>query len=213
MTIFFRSWAEARPWRWMPESCILRYFVFQVFCFLQVFVIIYSYTHMYIHLHIHAHVYTSTHTRTCIYIDTYTHMYIHRHIHAHAYTSIYTYTHMHIHRHVHIHAYTSTHTRTRTRSEVLSLKSLKIYNDIIFNLAIWSLRRVLHCLCSPTQYLFSYLVVPIIYDYRCSYNAGQKLSRQTRKTASYLTPQVMNNQFKWPTQWVLRHLYYIYRKT
>ena len=29
-----------------------------------------------------------------------------------------------------------------------------------------------------------------------SYNAGQKLLRQTRKTASYLTPQVMNNQLK-----------------
>ena len=29
-----------------------------------------------------------------------------------------------------------------------------------------------------------------------TYNAGQKLLRQTRKTASYLTPQVMNNQFK-----------------
>ena len=28
------------------------------------------------------------------------------------------------------------------------------------------------------------------------YNSGQKLSRQTRKTESYLTPQVMNNQFK-----------------
>ena len=51
-------------------------------------------------------------------------------------------------------------------------------------------------------------------DERCrNYNAGQKLSRQTWKTASYLTPQVMNNQFKWPTQWGLRHLYYIYRKT
>ena len=29
-----------------------------------------------------------------------------------------------------------------------------------------------------------------------NYNAGQKLLRQTRKTASYLMPQVMNNQFK-----------------
>ena len=48
----------------------------------------------------------------------------------------------------------------------LSLKSLYIYNDIIFNLTIWSLKRVLHCLWkSGTIPIF--VVVPIISEHRC----------------------------------------------
>ena len=46
-----------------------------------------------------------------------------------------------------------------------------------------------------------------------SYNRRQKLLEQLREMASYLTPQVMNNQFKRPSPWGLRQLYYIYRKT
>ena len=40
-----------------------------------------------------------------------------------------------------------------------------------------------------------------------------ELLEQLRKTASYLMLQVMNNQFKTPSPWGLRQLYYIYRKT
>ena len=33
---------------------------------------------------------------------------------------------------------------------------------------------------------------------RSSYNAGQKLSKKTRKTASYLKPEAIENSFKRP---------------
>ena len=40
------------------------------------------------------------------------------------------------------------------------------------------------------------LTAVLVVQLSSNFNRGQKLLRQTRKTASYLTPQVMNNQFK-----------------
>ena len=41
-----------------------------------------------------------------------------------------------------------------------------------------------------------FVVFPFIYEQDCSYNAGQKLLRKTRKTASYLKPQAIEKSFK-----------------
>ena len=41
------------------------------------------------------------------------------------------------------------------RPKILSLKSLYIYNDIILNFTIWSLKRIFNCLWLPKQYRFS----------------------------------------------------------
>ena len=54
------------------------------------------------------------------------------------------------------------------------------------------------------------LTIAKIVTHVINYNRRQKLLEQLRKTASYLTPQVMNNQFKRPSPWGLRQLYYIY---
>ena len=50
-------------------------------------------------------------------------------------------------------------------------------------------------------------------DSSSSYNQGQKLHGQLRKTTLSLTPQAMNKQFKRPSAGSVRELYYIYRKT
>ena len=47
----------------------------------------------------------------------------------------------------------------------------------------------------------------------CIYNPGQKLWPKLRKTALYLTPQAMYNQFKRPSAGSVSELYYICRKT
>ena len=49
--------------------------------------------------------------------------------------------------------------------------------------------------------------------YKSIYNHGQKLYGQLRKTALSLSPQAMYNQFKRPSAWSVRELYYIYRKS
>ena len=46
-----------------------------------------------------------------------------------------------------------------------------------------------------------------------SYNPGQKIWPKLRKTALYLTPQAMYNQFKRPYAGSVSELYCIYRKT
>ena len=45
------------------------------------------------------------------------------------------------------------------------------------------------------------------------YNPGQNLWPKLRKTALYLTPQAMYNQFKRPSAGSVSELYYICRKT
>ena len=45
------------------------------------------------------------------------------------------------------------------------------------------------------------------------YNPGQKIWPKLRKTALYLTPQAMYNQFKRPSVGSVSELYYICRKT
>ena len=50
------------------------------------------------------------------------------------------------------------------RPKILSLKSLYVYNEIIFNLTIWSLKRVLRCLWLPEKHRF---LDSIISDQHC----------------------------------------------
>ena len=45
------------------------------------------------------------------------------------------------------------------------------------------------------------------------YNPGQKICPKLRKTALYLIPQAMYNQFKRQSAGSVSELYYIYRKT
>ena len=54
---------------------------------------------------------------------------------------------------------------------------------------------------------------PLITLPSLAYNPGQKLWPKLRKTALYLTPQAMYNQFKTPSAGNVSELYYIYRKT
>ena len=48
---------------------------------------------------------------------------------------------------------------------------------------------------------------------RVSHVYFKKRKREARKTALYLRPQPMYNQFKIPSAVSVRELYYIYRKT
>ena len=67
-------------------------------------------------------------------------------------------------------------------------------------------------MCILLKLIHSNCEIARVVDNR-NYNRRQELLEQLQKTASYLTPQVMNNQFKRPFPWGLRQLYYIYSKT
>ena len=53
----------------------------------------------------------------------------------------------------------------------------------------------------------------VLSKYNETYDQGNKLSGQLRKTVLSMTPQAMYNQFKRPSVGSVRELYYIYRKT
>ena len=78
-------------------------------------------------------------------------------------------------------------------------------------------QNLIHILHSQNYFNFKYnfyllriLNKPIGFS---SPNHRQNLYGQLRKTAFSLTPQLMPNQFKWPSAGSIREPYYIYRKT